>query len=92
MNKNPRKIAIDMIKPYVLRGDTLESLVAGGLGHYGGGCSVHIGGYTYHGDILIYKAKRDEVVVDQIDGQDCCYKFKVTKLYEEINSNQLGLF
>jgi hypothetical protein len=90
---NAKDIAINFIRPYVLRGDSLESLIAGSGGQYSKDYHVEIGGYVWDKTIknLLYKAKRDEVVVSQINGEDCLFIYKIYKLYDEIRSGQLKL-
>lgn len=89
-----KNIAINFIKYYVLRGDSMESLMACSGGQFCSEYNVEIGGYIWDKAIknLIYKGKRDEIIVSQIDGKDCLFIFKLKKLYDEIRSKQISLF
>lgn len=93
-NYDAKTVAIDFIKPYVIRGDSLESLMSGQGGEYCKTYEVQIGGYIWNKAItkMVYKAKRDEVVVSELDGKECLYVFKIHKLYDEIRSGQVSLF
>ena len=87
----PKEIAINLIKYYVLRGDGLESLRSSYMGE---GCSeydVAIHGNAWEGDKLVHQGTSDEIVVSKINGKDCCYIFKLKQLYDEIISGQMKL-
>ena len=91
-NSEARELAKKMIAPYVLRGDSLESLMDGQMGQYGSDADVAIHGNVFDENMkLIHEGKRDEIVVSEIAGKHCCYVFKLKTLYNEISSGQLKL-
>lgn len=91
--KDPKQIAIDFIKPYILRGDSVESIMAGQGSSSGGDYDVQLGGYVWNKDItmLLYKGKRHEVIVTEIDGKECLYIFNIHKLAQEIRMEAKGI-
>lgn len=59
-----RELAINLIKPYVLRGDDPEDLKKSYLGHGDSEAFIHIGGYAkgklYSTDKIIVELRKDE--------------------------------
>lgn len=91
-----KECAIDLIRVYVERGDSLESLVKGGLGCAGSDYCAHIGGFAPlpESDLKkgIWKTKRlrpDQVAVTEIKGVRCLHLFSIPKLYDEIKSGSV---
>lgn len=84
-----KECAIDLIKTYVLRGDTLQSLKAGMLGYcssdYSAGISGYINGKKYNSDFILV-TEINHIEVNEI--------FKLEQIYQEIKtgSQQLALF
>lgn len=84
----PHEAAKDLIRVYVLRGDTLESLRLGGMGSYSKRYRAEIGPYGY---------RNDQIVVTRVGETPCHEVFSLPRLYEEIKSEatigkQLSLF
>lgn len=80
-----REYAINMVKPYIERGDSIEHMKSGQMGVYSDSQSCQIGGYVdnkhYSNDFVISKNRRTgEIGV-----------FKLKDLYEEVLSKQLRL-
>jgi len=88
---NAKEAAIDLIKYYVLRGDSYDSLRLSHMGSSGDGYSACIGGYVWKGDKMVYKGKNEEVIVTKLNKKECCFVFKLKKLYDEILSRQINL-
>lgn len=86
----PKEVAMRLVKPYAERGDSLKSILdgCGGLGSTE--FEASIGGYCWQNDKLIYKAKRNEVIVTRFESKDCLYIYKVEELYNEVVSGQLA--
>ncbi|MFA5398310.1 MAG: hypothetical protein WC346_20020 [Methanogenium sp.] len=93
MKHEAKRFAIDFISPYILRGDSVESIISGQGGQSCSDFRIQIGGYIWDSTIqkLLYHAKRDEIVVDRIGNKNCLFIFKVSKLADEIMSGQLVL-
>lgn len=89
--KDPKQFAIDFIKPYIKRGDSIDSLIRGAGGMVCDEEEVSIGGYIYHGDRLVYKGKRHEILVGRINGANCCYIYNIYKLAKEIQLEISGI-
>ena len=88
---NPKDAAIDLIKHYVLRSDSLESLRKSYMGSYNGRYNAAIHGNVWKDDELIYQGKSNEIVVSKLGGEECCFVFKLDKLYNEIKSGLMEL-
>ena len=74
--------AKDLIRSYVLRGDTLKSLMSGRLGVGGGTYSANIGGYVDGKSIGANK-----IIVTELSGKEIKPEiFDLEKLYNEIKS------
>lgn len=84
-----KKEATNLIKSYVLRGDSYDSLKGSHLGSYSGGIAVHIGGY-----IDGKKIGNDKIIVTETirGGREVHNIFSLQQIYDEIKSNQLKLF
>jgi len=81
-----KEAAIDLIKAYVLRGDTYESLKAGCLGAYCTDYHASIGGYHEQ-----KKINNDKIIVEKVDGKECFYVFSLKGIMEEILRDQVQL-
>jgi len=79
---SPRDLAKDLIRVYVLRGDTLHSLQAGQQGASCSEYSAHIGGYGI---------KPDRIVVSRFQGQEMKELYSLKELYNEIKNERLQL-
>lgn len=90
----PREAAKDLIRAYVERGDSLESLREGYMGASGDDYHAQIGGYA--GELPnIIKVKSDKIAVDYINGKHIAPQvFSLKELFDEIKSgvNQAALF
>lgn len=83
---NPREAAKDLIRVYVERGDSLDSLRAGQLGYCGGDYSASIGGYAGELPDLV-RVKSDKIAVSKINGQIINPQiFSLKELFDEIKS------
>lgn len=87
----PRQLALHLIKVYVERGDSFESLRSSYLGESCTEYSVAIGGSAWQREKLLYIGKGDEIVVSRVDSKDVCYVFKLRELFNEIKSGQQNL-
>lgn len=76
-----RELAKNLIKTYVIRGETIEDLRKGGLGSYGGGDSAEIGGYV-NGK----RVGNDKILVSEIGGKKVSEIFSLKELYDEIKT------
>lgn len=88
---NAKDAALDLIKHYVLRGDSLESLRRSWMGAHNDKYSAAIHGSVWKGDKLVHQGKSNEIVVSRLGDKECCFVFKLDKLYDEIKSGQLKL-
>lgn len=83
-----REAAKSLIRAYVLRGDTVESLAAGMLGSFGGACDAQIGGYIFNNfqkpDQVSRKLGRYQIGVSEVDSVECMEIFPLTVIYNEI--------
>lgn len=89
-----RAAAIQMIRPYVERGDSLESLREGQMGSYNPRYRCVIGSVGMYECRAPRKLGVDAITVGAVNGEPCCYHFRVSELYDEIKSGskQLSLF
>lgn len=74
-----RRLAIKLIQPYVLRGDTIEDLRQGQMGQGDMDYMVAIGGYR--GKKYI---SPDWIVVSRLNGRPYFAKFKLTDIIKSI--------
>lgn len=83
---NAKTIAIDFIKDYVERGDTLKSLKDGQGGSSSSEYSVSIGGYANK-----KRVSSDKIVVTRMNGKDLAIPkiFSLKELYDEIKSQSV---
>ncbi len=85
-----REAAKDLIRGYVERGDSIESLAAGCLGYAGSDYYASIGGYIWNGSHtdgtahFVRKVGRYQIGVDRLDGKDCNEVFSLKEIYNEI--------
>ena len=88
----PKELAKDLIRPYVLRGDSVENLANSRLGYVSQETRVQIGGFvTVNGDP--YQVSNRKVAVTKIEGKTCLHFFSLKALYAEImRGEQLSLF
>lgn len=82
MTSTPREAALEYIRPYVERGDTLESLYTW-QGFYGGEIDVTIGpGFNPpHTQLKLHRLKRGEIGASVGDAWGV---FKLVDLYVEL--------
>lgn len=86
--RSPKEFALAHLRPYVLRGDSLDYICTPG-GQSDINYSLSVGSmYIYNNDQMVYKAKSDELVVDCFNGVDCCHIFKVRDLYNQIKQEK----
>jgi len=82
-----KQVARDLIKYYVIRGDTFESLKAGRLGSYNSEDGACIGGYI--GD---KKINPDKIIVNKINGEEILPEvFSLKKIFDEILNEHLRI-
>jgi hypothetical protein len=81
-----RAIALDNIRPYVERGDTLEQITEGGMGWAENNCYAQIGG-TRRAFDKTYHFNRYRIIVTQIDDKECIIQFDVAELIAEIKQH-----
>ena len=77
--KTARDAAKDHLRAYVLRGDSLKSLIDGQGAQLSNEYHVHTGGY-HEGK----KMKPDDIFVTELNGKPIFEKFKLKELYDEI--------
>jgi len=98
-----REAAKKLIRSYVLRGDTLESLAAGMLGSFGGEYDAQIGGYIFNNfqkpGQVSKKLGRYQIGVSEVNGVECIEIFSLREIYNEVlcekqygEREQLALF
>jgi hypothetical protein len=76
-----REAAIDLIRAYVERGDSYESLKGSFLGSMGGRYDAQIGGYLKNKN-----ARADQIVVSRLNGKEVSEVFSLKELFDEIKS------
>ncbi len=101
-----REFAKDFIRPYVLRGDSIESLASGYMGSCSTGFSVQIGGYLWkkedlgkEGSIYTKKLTKYQIGVEEFEHVEVMEVFSLKELFHEIilekslgKTEQLELF
>jgi hypothetical protein len=83
--------AIDLIRVYVLRGDSYQSLKESWMGSYGRGYAASIGVAGF----MHCRPKRgtDALVVGELKGEPVCFEFSLRELYDELRGEgQLRMF
>lgn len=94
VRKAALRLALEFLKPYVLRGDSEESTRKGMrgstrkgmMGFGGGGNHIHIGNYArVPGQVALKKMKPDDVVVEYVNDTACFEVFKLSSIYKYIN-------
>ncbi|MDQ2753398.1 MAG: hypothetical protein M3R72_10295 [Bacteroidota bacterium] len=83
-----RECAKDLIRHYVLRGDTVNDLANGGLGSYNDQYSACIGGAIWNnfqreGQKVIY-LKRYQIGIEKIGEEEVLKIFSLLEVYNEI--------
>lgn len=89
--KDPKDLAVHFIKPYILRGDGVESIVQGKGGMSCTEYGVQIGGYVWHGDRMVYRGRAHEIIVYRLQGADCLYKYNIYALAKELMLEEQGV-
>lgn len=84
--KTAKELAINLIKPYVLRGDSIRHIKTP-MGFSGGGDSVQLSGYL-NGKHY----STDYIIVNRLNNEEVEYKFKFMDIYNEILNPQTKLF
>jgi len=95
-----RDCAKDLIRAYVERGDSVESLADGMLGYASSEYHAQIGSYAATPECDLeagiwkpVKLKRTQLAVTEINGTACLHIFDLYALYDEIrNGEQMSLF
>ncbi len=78
-----RDLAKDFLRPYVERGDSLDSITEGHMGCFSREYCLQIGACVWkNGKARDYS--RDELVVTRFRGKECLLVFSVPDLIEEI--------
>lgn len=81
-----RGAAKDMIRAYVERGDSLQSLKDGGLGRSSDEYDAGIGGY-----IQGKRIGNDRIIVSKLNGETINQVFKLSDIYNEIKAEKLPI-
>ena len=98
----PKEAAIDLIRAYVERGDTLESLRAGQMGCYGDDYKASIGGSIFPIDTRkctmkelleipkerIKKVGNDKILVERFSGKLVNEVFSLQEIFSIIKQNK----
>lgn len=90
---NPKDLAIDLLRPYIERGETGKQILNSCLGSGSREVDIMCNPkyvWDYAIEKLLYKAKPDEVVVQYPD--DRFFVFKMSELEQSILSGQLSMF
>lgn len=88
--ESPWHVAVELIRDYVLRGDTLEEIMSSRLGRACRYFQVELGGYDnehrYHGS--------SKIIVKKFYGDEIRAMFSLQKIYDRIKQDQAqeGLF
>jgi hypothetical protein len=92
MKEQAEEIAIQFILPYVKRGDSIEQITEGHMGHWGTDYQVQVGGSARINEKL-REFNRYQVIVLEIQKQTCLEIFDIYKLVDNIkNGQQLSLW
>ena len=96
----PRDVAKDLIRFYVLRGDTQEYIKSTLMGHYGSDYKAQVGGVLWSrlgaepGSLgrFIRHLRPDQIGVSEVAGVPCIAVFSLPELWTEIEREaQTGL-
>jgi hypothetical protein len=87
-----RACAKDLIKPYVLRGESRESLACGCMGSYSNRYHAQIGGYIFNkfgkeGEIK-RKLTSHQIGIERIGEEEIIAVFSLEEIYSEILDEQ----
>ena len=86
------RLAIAHIAPYVLRGDSLESIRRGQSGSRGSDGHIQIGGYVDQpGTAQLRKLKADDICVTCMRHTSCFEIFSLAQLYSFIKDVRAGV-
>jgi hypothetical protein len=85
---NPKEVAVNLIKVYVERGDSIKGLKSGLMGSFSSDSRSSISGWK---EGKHYSS--DYILVERVNGEECFEVFKLKELYEEIKnpSRQVSL-
>jgi len=95
VERSPYDIAKAFIRPYVLRGDSIESLAASLMGVASAAYHAQIGGYAAlpghdtPSDFQTVPVRRGEVVVTRIRDTPCLHRFALADLYADLQGQAL---
>lgn len=87
------EFCVEHLRSQVIRGDTEQEITLGQGGFYGGTDKVSIGGYVWAGEEAwnpanlshkLTKLEAGEMVVEAIEGVQCCEIFTVKEVVEDI--------
>ena len=86
-----RDLAKAFIRPYVLRGDSVDSLKGSLMGSASAAYWAQIGGSVFHptGRERPIKLRPDEIAVTRIDNEACLHRFSLAELCAELTSDTL---
>jgi hypothetical protein len=89
--KNPKTAfdaAVELIKPYILRGDEMSSILGTGLGTYSDLWKAQIGGFFWNGPEAHKKRYSNKfILVHRFAGKDCAEAIPVKKVVEYVTSD-----
>jgi hypothetical protein len=91
-----REAAKQLIRYYVLRGNSIKYLADGMLGTCGGRYDAQIGGYIWNNfqkpNEISKKVGRYQIGVSEVDGVECLEVFSLHEIYNEIlNEARFGI-
>lgn len=79
-------VAVTLIEPYVLRGDTIQSLKSGGQTAACGSWGAQIGGYLHNGPLAHKKHfTPDYILVHRVNDIECAEVFRLKNVYDHIS-------
>ena len=87
-------VALQLIEPYVLRGDSIQSLRAGQQTAWCGSWKAQIGGYFHKGPLAHKKRFSPDYILVQMVNDTCCTEvFRLADIYAHIKhaERQLAL-
>jgi len=97
----PKEAAIDLIKRYVERGDSIKDLRSGQMGSYSGRYKASIGGSIFppecHGGLKkimscpkdsIKKVSSDKILVEEVGGKLVNEVFNLSEIYQIIQGKK----
>lgn len=95
----PKEAAIDLIKVYVLRGETIKDLQNSSMGAHGGNYNASVGGYIFPDywyiepkkvpTSVIKKIPSNKILVQMVDNKIVNEIFSLETIFNEIRSGNI---